>query len=586
MVTGPKPKLYGGRTLKEWAAHAGITERLLRSRLEGGWTLERAVSSGPPRKAKLYEGKTLSEWSKASGIHVSVLRGRLKQGWTLAKSLSEPVHQAKRIEGKTAVRAGLYSYKGNEYALGQLLDLHECIVDGGLLAARLHLGWSVERAITEPRRPELELTAWGETKTLVEWFRDSRCVLETYDTLVSRYKRGWDAERALTQTPQGGAIQAWGESKTLREWVEDPRCKATYSTVSQRLAGGVPPEQALTSHPDSSKARKRSEEPASIDGIPIVELMKDPKAVVKDYATIWSRGDRGMGADQAIMTPIPAPSSGESDLTDFIEDLGLDVIRNCRSTIGPKELDILVPDLNLAFEYNGVYWHTEDKVGRTYHHDKWRACKDQGITLIQIWEDDWILRRPQAERLVESKLGKLRLPKVSGRKSRIEVLEYGTANTFLGNHHIQGGVSGSAYLGLSYESDLVAVMVLKRVRDEWRLERYATSAIVRGGFSKILSHFVKEYAPQRIVTFADHCVSDGGLYESLGWEYDAELAPDYRYIVPGDLDRKHKFRFRKRRFQQDEKLKFDPALSETELAELNGLKRVYDAGKTRYVYLA
>lgn len=86
----------------------------------------------------------------------------------------------------------------------------------------------------------------------------------------------------------------------------------------------------------------------------------------------------------------------------------------------------------------------------------------------------------------------------------------------------------------------------------------------------------------RVITFADRGVSDGGLYESQGFVVDRELEPDYMYVVGSK--RQHKFAYRKARFEKDTNLKFEKGLTERQLANLNGLLRVYDAGKTRWVW--
>ena len=64
---------------------------------------------------------------------------------------------------------------------------------------------------------------------------------------------------------------------------------------------------------------------------------------------------------------------------------------------------------------------------------------------------------------------------------------------------------------------------------------------------------------------------------------DGLLKPDYKYLV-GDK-RYHKFNYRIKRFREDPKLLWEEGLSESELAALNGISRVWDSGKIRYVYL-
>jgi hypothetical protein len=68
----------------------------------------------------------------------------------------------------------------------------------------------------------------------------------------------------------------------------------------------------------------------------------------------------------------------ENELYDFISNLlGEDkIIRNDRKILNGKEIDILIPELNLGFEYNGLRWHSE-KFGKDkrYHISKLEECE-------------------------------------------------------------------------------------------------------------------------------------------------------------------------------------------------------------------
>ena len=55
----------------------------------------------------------------------------------------------------------------------------------------------------------------------------------------------------------------------------------------------------------------------------------------------------------------------------------------------PAELDIYLPDLKIAFEVNGLYWHSvNDRSNKTkdYHSRKSDAAIAVGIKLYHIWE--------------------------------------------------------------------------------------------------------------------------------------------------------------------------------------------------------
>lgn len=83
-------------------------------------------------------------------------------------------------------------------------------------------------------------------------------------------------------------------------------------------------------------------------------------------------------------------SKPEKELIDYIEAIYGEVITRDRKTIAPHELDIFIPELRLAIEFNGVYWHSERQgKGQNYHHNKWQKCQEKGINLLMVWDDEW-----------------------------------------------------------------------------------------------------------------------------------------------------------------------------------------------------
>lgn len=278
-------------------------------------------------------------------------------------------------------------------------------------------------------------------------------------------------------------------------------------------------------------------------------------------------------------------SKGEQAIADFLKDLGLTVDQTNRKILGGTEIDIYLPEKKMGIEFNGLYYHTEDMgKGRNYHYDKWKKAKDLGIQLIQIWEDEWIINPERIKNILKHKLGLSgSTNRVLARKTSIVIMSTAEAKEFFEKNHIQGFAAGSYYLGLADDTGkIVAAMVLKKEpKDALNIVRYATSAVVVGGFTKILKYAEKNLPVKSFVTFSDHCISDGGLYETNDFITDREIRPDYRYVV--GLERKHKFGYRLKRFKNDPELLWKDGLTESELAKLNNLPRIWDAGKTRWV---
>ena len=108
----------------------------------------------------------------------------------------------------------------------------------------------------------------------------------------------------------------------------------------------------------------------------------------------------------------------------------------------------------------------------------------------------------------------------------------------------------------------------------WNLSRFCnkTGLNVVGGASKLLKHFIKEYNPSRIVSYADKDWSIGDLYYKLGFENVSESKPDYKYIVDGK--RVHKSRYKKS--------KLKTTLTESKQMKINNILKVYDCGKIKF----
>ena len=91
-------------------------------------------------------------------------------------------------------------------------------------------------------------------------------------------------------------------------------------------------------------------------------------------------------------------SKGEDELNDFVNSLKLDSIQGCKTLINPFEIDIYIPKLNIALEFNGDYWHSDEivagksrfKTAEEYHSYKKLLCREKNIDLYFIWESDWI----------------------------------------------------------------------------------------------------------------------------------------------------------------------------------------------------
>lgn len=90
-------------------------------------------------------------------------------------------------------------------------------------------------------------------------------------------------------------------------------------------------------------------------------------------------------------------SKGEKEVADFIASFySGTLIANDRKLLAGLELDIFLPQKNLAIEYNGVYWHSNAFLARRkvtaeeLHKSKMNKCAAKQVRLLYVWEDDWL----------------------------------------------------------------------------------------------------------------------------------------------------------------------------------------------------
>lgn len=273
-------------------------------------------------------------------------------------------------------------------------------------------------------------------------------------------------------------------------------------------------------------------------------------------------------------------SMAEKEIAKFINELGIKVETRKKDLIG-LELDIFLPEYDLAIEFCGLMWHSEQYgKDKYYHRNKLDKCSEKGVRLLTIFEDEWTYRKDIVKSKIKSLINKDDRPIVYARKTRIIRIKNNNKNDFLEEYHLQGKGPGGINYGLLYDEALVAIITLIKQKDgKFIINRYATSCRVVGGFSKLLNFFQKNFDWKIIISFADLRWSDGNLYDKCGFELDKKLEPDYYYIRY--RKRYHKFSFR-RKYLPSLLSDYDPSLSEKENCDKNGILRIWNCGLLRY----
>lgn len=271
-------------------------------------------------------------------------------------------------------------------------------------------------------------------------------------------------------------------------------------------------------------------------------------------------------------------SSYEKEILSFIHSFNIETLENTRKIISPKEIDIYIPEYNLAIEFNGIYWHSSlDDSSKNYHLDKTVACEDKNIQLLHIFENEWIEKKEIWKSVIKAKLNLNE--RIYARKCEIREVTVTEGKAFFDDNHLQGGLKQGKHLGLYYDDVLVACVSYGKSRfekDIYEIYRYANllNNNVIGGFSKLL-----KILPKPIVSYANRRWSDGNLYLKTDFEMLEVTPPNYYYVNEGKLESRIKY--------QKHKLKemkfYDDNLTESEIMTLNGFRKIYDCGNLKFI---
>lgn len=272
-------------------------------------------------------------------------------------------------------------------------------------------------------------------------------------------------------------------------------------------------------------------------------------------------------------------SIAEQEIVEFFLSVDLEFKKTRNILEDGREIDGYCEDKKFAFEYCGLYWHSElCQKDRYYHFKKLQECRTQGVQLVTIFEDEWVYRRKYVEQFLKAKLGIFER-RLFARKCQI-VIDCKSFEFFRDNH-IQGAPQRIDFdVSLLYEQRIVSSMSFglhHRNNVDMTLNRYASlsGTQVVGGASRLFSA-ARKVLKDKIITWSDNRWTEGNLYKNLGFTLEQEYSPDYSYVDG-----------RKRLSKQSQMKKntsCPEGMTEHQWALQNRLYRIYDCGKKKWIF--
>jgi transposase len=257
------------------------------------------------------------------------------------------------------------------------------------------------------------------------------------------------------------------------------------------------------------------------------------------------------------------------------------------------ELDIFLPEKNIAIEFHGLYHHVfrpglsspAQRKDQSYHINKLKGCQDKQIHLMQFFSDEWEEKRSIVLSMIRSKIGST--TKIYAKQCQVVMIDKEKKKQFLKDNHIQGNDNSSKYFGLTHEGKLVAVMTFCPIRfksktytADWELSRFAClqNHTIVGGFSKLLHHSEYNGITGTIVSYADRRWSNGNVYLKNNFVLRKTNPPAYYYVKNGEWTKRYsRMMFQKKMINAKEgQTEFD------RMQEL-GYSKIFDCGTLSFV---
>lgn len=249
------------------------------------------------------------------------------------------------------------------------------------------------------------------------------------------------------------------------------------------------------------------------------------------------------------------------------------------------EFDTYIPEIKLAVEHTGMWWHSDKYKEKNFHKDKLDIAQRYGIRLITIFEDEWLEKKDQIKNFLLSVANK-NSTRIGARKTEIKEVPKIEARSFLDNNHIQGSTTFMVAFGLYYEKELVGLISGNKHHRQGQNNIFVLNRLVfknnitiSGGSSKLLKElkkYAKDNGYSKLISWSDNRFSEGNVYLKLGFQMAEELPIDYSYV-------NNHGRFSKQSCQKKSLIKRGAmGNTETEMALSLGLYKLWDCGKKRW----
>lgn len=276
----------------------------------------------------------------------------------------------------------------------------------------------------------------------------------------------------------------------------------------------------------------------------------------------------------------------ESDLFDIVKIMRPSAQNSVKHLLSnEKEIDMYLPDLNIAIEFNGLLWHSEIlslQNGKDKKRDfkKFIECKDNMIKHIMIYEDEFLHKKEQLLNFLEYHLEVNDI--YSNRKIYTKPVRPRVGIKFVEKYSMYPNINNAFYYGIyNLDTDeiigIITYKIIKieglkyiKILDYTHKTNYNLKYCWRQCFESILQFTEID----NTIMYCNNRLNQEDFAQLIGLKYNRLIEPSYEYfkypesirMVPGTVESKIK----------------DESLTEWEKMLIEGYNRIWNCGQSVY----
>lgn len=190
-------------------------------------------------------------------------------------------------------------------------------------------------------------------------------------------------------------------------------------------------------------------------------------------------------------------SKPQKQIVQFVKNIyNGQIVENNRTIIKPYQLDIYIPQKNIAIQFDGLLWHSEKFSERFNLKNKTQLCKSKGITLIHVFQDQWINNKKHIQMIISNLL----IDNVE--KFNIEIKSNEEIKTFLDNFVLDAKHNNSINVIAKKDNNIIGLISLQLIKQNYyKITNICANYYM---FNQLLNYIQNNYTVDKIVCQIDN----------------------------------------------------------------------------------